>query len=113
MTQKYVALFPRQGPSDQEEVEETEKEANSSDDKAAKVKARIIESMKKGTLSNEPEVELETRTKEEQQKPRERKRLEDSEHTSVKATSKAKASKEAKVEQVANSNLQNDDFFAA
>jgi hypothetical protein len=110
MTQKYVALFPNQGPlySAQEEGE-MEKETISSKELSLKTKERIRQSMKKGELSSEPEVELETRTREGQE-PVQRKRLlrdkeEEEEETHPRQQKKGK--KETK-----KSNLEGDDFFA-
>ncbi|UZJ55182.1 hypothetical protein CBS101457_004502 [Exobasidium rhododendri] len=104
LTQKYVALFPNQ---ESDEVE-TREDANASMEKSRKVKERIIESMKRGKLSNEPEEELELRSKEDQQRPKERKRLiEDLEVVPSK-----KQQKSNKAQKPTTSNLKDDDFFA-
>jgi hypothetical protein len=104
MTQKYVALFPNQGPQDDEEGEDKEiLNVGSSDEQSAKVKERIRTMMRKGELSNEPEMELESRSKEDQE-PLQRKRLMKEEDD---AEPRQKTRKEHK-----RSNIEGDDFFA-
>jgi hypothetical protein len=83
-------------------------DANASKEKSRKVKERIVDSMKKGTLSNEPEVELLLRSKEDQQLPKERKRLADED-----VVPSSKEGKRNKVQKASKSNLEDDDFFAA
>jgi hypothetical protein len=102
MTQKYVALFPNK-----DEGSMKEEDASVTQEKALKVKERIIECMKNGELSNEPELELESRTKEDMQKPKERKRL------SREEEDKPRKQKKNKVSTSSISNLADDDFFAA
>lgn len=103
MTQKYVALFPNQGPSIQEEAGETETDKSTFDEKASKIKERVRDSMKKGHLSNEPEMELELRSN---QQPGTRKRLQEDVDNDSDDGARGKQSKAQK------STLEDDDFFA-
>jgi hypothetical protein len=107
MTQKYVALFPNQESTSADGAEKTE-DSSTSQERANKVKERIVQSMKKGELSNEPEMELESRTKEDVQTSRPTKRaFGEEEVSSDKKKAKGKKQKQEK------SNLKDDDFFAA
>lgn len=62
MAQKYVALFPNNGPSplSKEGNEKTHDESSSSY-RAQHVQKDIVLAMEKGELSNEPEIELSQR----------------------------------------------------
>lgn len=82
-----------------EEAEETEKEENASNEKASKIKERVRDSMKKGHLSNEPEMELELRS---DQQTGPRKRLQEDDE-------QPRREKKSKLQK---SNLEDDDFFA-
>lgn len=107
MTQKYVGLFPNQGPSSMSQEEaETERETSNSKEQSLKIKERIRQSMEKGELSNEPEVELEAKSREDQE-PIQRKRLLWGEEGKEIQPRQQKARKESK-----RSNLEGDDFFA-
>ena len=66
MSQKYVALYPNQGPSPlTEEEKEEDEESKKSRQRMRQIKQQIVEAMEKGELGQEPEVELENRSKDE------------------------------------------------
>ncbi|PWN34849.1 uncharacterized protein FA14DRAFT_160276 [Meira miltonrushii] len=109
MSQKYVALYPSQGPSPlAEEDEKEDEESKKSRHSMRKVKQQIVEAMEKGELSQEPEVELENRSKEEGSSVPKRQKA-----ASLAAAPRKKQKKDddEKVDPNAN-NLADDDFFA-
>lgn len=110
MSQKYVALYPNQGPSPlAEEDEKEDDESKKSRQRMRKVKAQIVEAMEKGELGQEPEIELEDRANEEGSKaPKRQKTSSLSISTPHK---KHKKGSDEKDETVVNP-LADDDFFA-
>lgn len=109
MSQKYVALYPSQGPSPlAEEDDKEDEETKNARQRMRQVKQQILEAMEKGELSQEPEVELENRSKDEGGSAPKRQKV-----TSLSAApqKKQKEDDDEIADPVAN-NLADDDFFA-
>lgn len=109
MSQKYVALYPNQGPSPlAEEDDKEDEESKKSRQRMRQIKQQIVEAMEKRELGQEPEVELENRTKEEGSGvPKRQKAI----SLSTAPCKKQKKDDEEKIDPAA-SNLADDDFFA-